>query len=443
MNYLLTGLLLIGLSLGKWCWADMKSHVSPLAIPPFAHFNTDPDTQFKVWRLGGNAAEMQQHCPHPDGADAITLLHAQHFYSRTSPTNRQETYALGSAGQGKPYAALWRLQDKRLVAWLPTADPEAHLQQRQLLWDRHAENVYWFTAGNHLMRAIIDLDTYQTRTAVWDTFPNFTYITFGYGEGNFADDGERVVLTGEAKDGSGVYLQPYEVTAKRRLAWRKVAADTDSFDWASVDPSGQYIVFAQHAPEEQTAVIAFASSETAQPRTLLEDVKHSDLIVDADKQAWLVYGNWRGVFAVRLADGHSQRVWPVHDAGTAEDAPPDYNASGHIARIAGKPGWVLLSRQQNGGLYLVDISGKAASRYVGNSRHGRGPKQAKDKAHARRWGVTRDGEVTMYKREARAAASFSGRYLFFVSDYHAHQQYDPEPEPATAFLNLIELPEKP
>jgi hypothetical protein len=31
--------------------------------------------------------------------------------------------------------------------------------------------------------------------------------------------------------------------------------------------------------------------------------------------------------------------------------------------------------------------------------------------------------------------------VFFVSDYHAHASYDPEPEPGTAYLNLIELPQ--
>lgn len=399
---------------------------SPLPIPPLAGFKLDPDTGLKVWRLGGSAAEMQQQCPHPEGEEVITLLHAQHFYSRTSPANRDETHALSSGGQSKPHAALWRLNDKQLVAWVPAADPAAHLQQRQLLWDKQAANVYWFTSGNRLMRASIDFTTYETRTEVWDTFPAFDYVTFGFGEGNFSDDGKRVVLTGEAKDGSGIYLQPYDVSGKQALPWRKVADDDSAFDWASVDPTGEYVVYAQHAPQEITAVIPFSDAANAKPRSLLDDVKHSDLILDKAQQAWWVYGNWRGLFAVRLADGHSKRIWPVQDAGNAEDAPPSYNASGHVARIAGKPGWVLLSRQQNGDLYLVDSSGKQAARYVGNSRHG-------------------PGEVSNYKREARAASSFSGRYLFFVSDYYAHAKpgYDPEPEPGTAYLNLIELDQEP
>lgn len=415
--------------------------ISPMSPPPFAGSRVDPDTGLKVWRLGGSATEMHQQCPYPDGKDAITLLHAQHFYSRTSPANRSETHALSSGGQGKPYAALWRLADKRLVAWVPNASPEAHLQQRQLLWDKQADNVYWFTQGNQLWRASIDFANYRTRTEVWATFPDFAYVTFGFGEGNFSDDGKRLVLAGAARDSSGIYVQPYDVPNKKPLPWRKVAEDEESFDWASVDPSGEYLLFAQHAPDEATLAVPFAEAATGKPRILLEDVKHSDLVLDAAGKAWLVYGNWRGLFAVRLADAHSQRVWPVQDDGQAKDAPKGYSASGHVARIPGKPGWVLLSRHQDGGLYLVDISGKQPARYVGNSRHGRGPRQAADKPAARRWGVTRDGEVTMYKREARAAASASGRYLFFVSDYHAHSRYEPEPEPGTAFLNMIELQE--
>jgi len=377
---------------------------------------------------------MHQQCPHPDGAEAITLLHAQHFYSRTAPTNRSETHVISSGGQGKPDAALWRLADKQLVAWIPAADPAAHLQQRHLLWDRQADNVYWFTAGKRLMHASIDFKTYQTRVEVWDTFPDFAYVTLGFGEGNFSDDGKRLVLAGAAQDGSGIYLQPYEVARKHALPWRKVAATEEAFDWGSVDPNGDYIVFAQHAPQEVTLVVPFVEAATAQPRTLLDDVKHGDLVLDDQQQTWWVYGNWRGLFAVRLKDGHSRRIWPVDE---------EASASGHVARIAGKPGWVLLSRHLNGGLYQVDLSGKQSPRYVGNSQQGRGPHEANNKQAARPWGVTAEGEVTMYKREARAASSASGRYVFFVSDYHAHATahggYDPEPEPGTAFLNMIDL----
>ncbi|MGB3917818.1 MAG: hypothetical protein WBL07_10295 [Thiothrix litoralis] len=417
--------------------------VGNAAAPPLAGFTLDPDTDFNVWRLGGSSAEMQQQCPHPDGEDNITLLHAQHFYSRTSPANRTETHALGSAGQNHPYAALWRLSDKRLVGWVPTAEKEADLQQRQLLWDRQADNVYWFTDGNRLMRASIDFSTYKTRVQEWAHFPDFAWITFGMGEGNFSDDGKRLVLAGAAQGGSGMYIQPYEVADKRALPWRKVAASVgdDSFDWASVDPTGEYVLFAQHAPQEAMLVVPFAETATASPRVLLDDVKHSDIALDREGIPWLVYGNWRGLFKVKLADAHSQRIWP----DTKEEAEPDAraSASGHVARIAGKPGWVLMSRHQDGSLYQVSLDGKTPARHVGNSRQGRGPRQADSKQTARRWGVTRDGEVTTYKREARAASSPSGRYVFFVSDYHAHASYDPEPEPGTAYLNLIDLEQEP
>ncbi len=410
-------------------------------IPPLAGFKLDPETSFKVWRLGGSAAEMQQQCPHPDGQDNITPLHAQHFYSRTSPTNRTETHALGSAGQHHPYAALWRLSDKRLVAWVPSAAKEADLQQRQLLWDKQADNVYWFTDSNRLMRASIDFNTDQTRVEEWARFPAFAWITFGMGEGNFSDDGKRLVLAGAAQDGSGVYIQPYEVADKRALPWRKVAANAedDSFDWASVDPTGEYAVFAQHAPTEAMLVVPFKETATASPRVLLDDVKHSDIALDRAGIPWLVYGNWRGLFKVKLADAQTQRIWP--DAKEVAEPDASASASGHVARIAGKPGWVLMSRHQDGALYQVSLDDAGAARYVGNSHQGRGPRQAENKQSARRWGVTRDGEVTTYKREARAASSASGCYVFFVSDYHAHASYDPEPEPGTAYLNLIELPQ--
>lgn len=430
---------------------ETTGHDSPaktLAPPAFGKFRTDPDTGFKVWRLGGSQQEMGNQCPYPEGNEAINLLHAQHFYSRTSPVNADETHVLGSAGQKHHYAALWRLADKKLVTWVPAASEPAHLQQRQLVWDRKQADVYWFTQGRQLWRASIDFKTYQVTTEKWDTFRDFAYITFGFGEGNFSDDGQRLVLAGKDNIDNAVYIQPYDITTKRRWPRRRVADHEESFDWASVDPGGHYIVFARHEPQAVTQVIPFTQAHTAEPRVLLADVKHSDLILDAGGEAWWVYGNWRGLFAVRVADAYTRRVWPVRDSGEAEEAPAGYNASGHIARIPGQPGRVLLSRYQDGGLYKIDATGKAPARYVGNSRHGHGlPYPAHDKSDpkaVRRRGVTREGEVTAYKREARAAVSPSGRHVFFVSDYHVHATdpagYDPEPEPGEAYLNLIELP---
>ncbi|HRJ52419.1 MAG TPA: hypothetical protein PLE99_06615 [Candidatus Thiothrix moscowensis] len=439
VTFLMIGLLILTGGMEPACSAEHT--VTPMTAPAFAASRLDPDTGFKVWRLGGDAGEMGQQLPHPDGNESITLLHAQHFYSRTPPSNRSETHALSAGGQGKPYAALWRLADKRLVAWVPSATPEAHIQQRQLLWDKQADNVYWFAQGNSLIRASIDFNTYQTHTEVWDTFPDFSYVTFGFGEGNFADDGQRLVLTGAARDNSGIYLQPYETIGKRALPRRKVAEQEEDFDWASTDPSGKYIVLAQYQPAEQTLVLPFEQDATANPRLLLDDVKHSDFVLDPTGASWLVYGNWRGLSAIRLADAESRHIFPRNATPDREPRAED-NASGHVARIPAMPGWVLLSRSRDGSLLQVDISGQEKPRYIGNSRHGRGPKQASSKQAAQRWGVTHEGEVTMYKREARAASSASGRYAFFVSDYHVYATpqggYDPEPEPSRAYLNMIE-----
>ncbi|MBU0655786.1 MAG: class I SAM-dependent methyltransferase [Gammaproteobacteria bacterium] len=413
-----------------------------MPAPAFADFRVDPDTGFKVWRLGGNGEEMGRKLPHPDGNGSITLLHAQHFYSRTPPSNRNETHVLSAGGQGKPYAALWRLEDKQLVAWVPAATPETHIQQRQLLWDKQADNVYWFTQGNSLIRATIDFTTHKTRTEVWDTFPDFDYVTFGFGEGNFSDDGKRLVLAGSAQDTKGIYIQPYEVSRKHALPRRKVAEHEEAFDWASTDPSGKYIVLAQYRPAEKTLVIPFEQAATATPRLILDDVKHSDFVLDPGGEPWLVYGNWRGLSAIRLADAKSRSVLP-RKADPDQEPRAEDNASGHVARIPAMPGWALLSRSRDGSLLQVDISGQGETRYIGNSRHGRDPKEATNKQAAQRWGVTHEGEVTMYKREARAASSASGRYAFFVSDYHVYATpeggYDPEPEPSRAYLNLIEI----
>ncbi len=413
---------------------------APMPVPDFLHYQTDPDTGNRVWRLGGNGAEMGAVVNYPDGNEALGILHAQHFYSRVSPVNRDESYILGAGGQNQPYAALWKLASRELVAWVPAATREAHVEQRQLMWDQQQPNVYWYTQGNQLVRATIDFSTYQVQTEVWDQFADYQYITMGYGEGNFSDDGQRIVITGQSATDPYIYFIPYEVQQRYKHPRRQVTSPQQpEFDWAGVDPTGQYIVFNRTSPSRQTIVVPFEEAATAEPRVVYEHMKHSDFVIDRQGEVWIVYGNWQGLFASRLADGYDKRVWPAGDHVTAQDK---ISMSGHVARVKAIPGRVLVSRYYDGGLYFMDIDQPGYSVYVGNSRHGRSPKGLSEQQMLQR-GVNADGEVTFYKREARGAVSASGRHVFFTSDYQAYlhneQGYDPEPEWCRAYLNMIEL----
>jgi len=403
--------------------------------PPYEGFFTDPDTGFRVWRLGGSQQEMGSRLPYPDGNEALGILHGQHFYSKTSPVNRDETLVLGSGGQNQPYAALWSLKQHRLLAWVPGPQQEAHVQQRQLLWDRHDPLVYWFTEGDQLMRARIEPRTFKVRVARWDRFPEYRYVTFGYGEGNFSDDGRRIVLMGPDQKSGFTFMQPYEVEQKKVLPRRQLTSETQpEVDWAGVDPTGRYILFDQSVPVRRTVVVSFAKAATDVPMVIYEHAKHSDFVVDRQGEAWIVYGNWQGLFASRLSDGTDRKVWPVDNGGNVP-----FSVSGHVARVAGQAGMVLVSRNVDGGLYLVDIDEPARVRYVGNSRQGRKPEQARDPDAV--WGVDTEGEVTFYKREPRGAVSRSGKYVFFTGDYQVYlpSGYDPEPEWCRAYLNMIEV----
>ncbi|MEZ5534496.1 MAG: hypothetical protein R3F02_02620 [Thiolinea sp.] len=426
----------IGIPFSQWRDAEPAD----MPTPDFLSFRTDPDTANKVWRLGGDGREMGGAVNYPPGNEALGIVHGQHFYSKVSPVNRDETYILGAGGQNQPYAALWELATHRLVAWVPAAAREAHVEQRQLMWDMQLPNVYWYTQGNQLMRATINFSSYQVQTEVWDQFPDYEYITLGYGEGNFSDDGQRIVITGKSATDPYIYFTPYEVAQRRKHPRRQVtSAEQPEFDWAGVDPTGQYILFNRILPERQTLVVSFNQAATAEPRVVYEHMKHSDFVIDRQGEVWIVYGNWQGLFASRLADGFDKRVWPAGEGISDDDK---VSASGHVARVKGIPGQVLVSRNYDGGLYFMNIDQPGYSRYLGNSRHGRSP-EGLTREQIRQRGVDEQGEVTFYKREPRGAVSASGRYVFFTSDYQSYlkngQGYDPEPEWCRAYLNMIEL----
>lgn len=407
--------------------------------PGFQSFLLDQQTQRQTWRLGGNKEEM--HLMGMTNPERMTLPHAQHFYSRTRPTNSSETYAIGAAGKRSPFVALWDLKKHKFVAWLPAGKNEKHYQQRQILWDRHAENVYWFTEGNQLKRASIDFETYETKVETWDTFPHFSFITFGYGEGNFSDDGERLVLAGEAKNKTAIY-QRYEVSARKKYPIRLLHNGTSITDWIGVDPGGQFIVYAQENPQ-RTMQIPFLASANSSAIELLDDLKHSDFVLDNRGDTWFSYGNWQGLFAIRVKDGYRKRVWPTYlkDVGdlNCKEVPCE-TASGHVSRVSDIPGMLLVSRNIDGGLYFINIDEPGMSAYIGNSYQGKAAVGLSAK-QLESVGVNEHGEVTEYLREPRGAASQSGQYVFFTSDYQYYRHrggYGSDKE-ERAFLNMIEV----
>lgn len=223
------------------------SQAKDIQTPKFLSSVNDPDTAYKVWRLGGSSEEMGGILEHPDGNGSITLTHAQHFYSQTNPTNSTETFAIGSAGRNHNYAALWRLSDKKLVAWVPSPKNENDIAQRQLLWDKKIPNVYWYVDANKLMKVELNFVDSSARSLVWDVFPKYESITFGLGGGDFSDDGSKIVLVGKPrkrKDSNDFVILSYLVNTKKIISKMAIKEKEGVIlDWAGVDPSGAYIIF--------------------------------------------------------------------------------------------------------------------------------------------------------------------------------------------------------
>ena len=424
---------------------------SEMTAPAFLKSKKDPDTQYRVWRLGGSASEMGNVVKHPNGNRRITITHAQHYYSSTTPTNKDETYALSSGGKGTAYAALWRLSDKRLVAWLPTGSNTNDPQQRQLLWDKSEKNVYWYVDKNKLMRARIDFQSYTTEVKLWDLFTDYDSISFGQGDGDFSENGERIVIVGASKKQAKTFtILSYLVVRKKVIASMIIPfTGKQTLDMAVVDPTGQYIVF--NWPEKGRSTWVLPFDQKTKPRKLYSHIKHSDIVVDKKGQPWLVFGNWQGVFATQLSKPVLKRVWPTFVSvgdpenfdGSKKVSPIIEIASGHISQVSSLPGFVLVSRNTDGGFYYLNIDEPGKTYYLGNSHHGK--RHSTDVFSKKQLGVDTNGEIVNaygkqdYLREPRASASQSGRYIFFVSDYHIHNNnYASKPE-LKAYLNMIDL----
>ena len=392
--------------------------------PDYQHYIVD-ETGYKIWRLGGSGLEMGADVKHPYGNGTITNQHGQHFYSRTTPTNIDETYILGSAGKGKSFAALWKLSSKKMVAWVPSAKNETDEQQRQLLWDKQENNVYWYTEANKLYRVKINFNTYKVTKTLWDTLSNYKSITFGSGEGDFSDDGNRLVFIAERQNKKkSKFIISYLVHDKKQFASKVIVENTTEnikLDWAGVDPKGNYVVFNRPLTGSKMWVLPFDLS--GEPRLLYKHQKHSDFVVDKQGESWIVFGHWQGLFATKLSRPLLKQVWPIEvDAGNPNkyegaviNTSNKATASGHISRVAFLPGVIMMSRNIDAGFYFVDIDVPEKTYYVGNSRHARNS----------------DGETSEYMKEPRGSASSSGKYIFFVSDYGKEKE--------NAYLNMIEV----
>jgi len=428
------------------------SQAKKISTPRFLSSVSDPDTANQVWRLGGSAEEMGGILEHPDGNGSITLTHAQHFYSQTNPANLNETFALGSAGRNHNYAALWRLKDKKLVAWVPSPRAENGIAQRQLLWDKNNKNVYWYTDSNKLFRVELNLNNYSANSRIWDIFPDYESITFGLGSGDFSDDGSKIVLVGKLKinNAANDYVILSYLVNQKKISSKMTIKEKEGviLDWAGVDPTGEFIVFNEPSRGNSTWVLPF--NLEGKPRLLYKHTKHSDFVVDKNGDSWIAFGNWQGVFVSKLSDSNLKRIWPELNTVDIEKYDGSNgllltgeSASGHISRVSSIAGLVLVSRNEDGGLYYINIDKPGEIIYVGNTRHGKRPKNSPlTKAD---WGVDSNGEVVSsdggkdYYREPRASASSSGKYIFFVSDYHVYgTNYLSNPVPK-AYLNMIEL----
>jgi hypothetical protein len=249
----------------------------------------------------------------------------RHAYAKRQPWNADGSLLLLAYGSpallldGRTFESLGTLQ-------VP-GDP---------VWSHSNPDHMFGVSGNSFVRFSI-LSRAQT---VLRTFPQYSRVLLGGGEGNLSNDDRYVALIGQRDDGIDVFTFDVEArTTVATLAFDGASGPHGDLDSASISPSGRYVVIGLTRPDRSYEL--YDAATMGHLRTLVAgQVSHGDIGISQEGSEVLVTSanGLSALYSIRLDDGSARlELSEAHMAWNK-----------HVScRNFARPGWCYVSTYWN------------------------------------------------------------------------------------------------
>ena len=265
------------------------------------------------------------------------------------------------------------------------------------IWSNKDPDVIFGVSGNRFVRFKVSTRTQTTLR----TFPEYSAVYVGGGEGNVSDDDRRVALIG--KRSGGVDVLVYDIANDTVVATRRFdgySGPWGDIDSAAISPSGRYVLVGQTKPGLSYALYDAQTMNFL--RTLVNNqLSHGDMGYTVEgHEVLLTQANGQAaLYSIRLSDG-VQRV----------EVPASYMAwNQHTScRNNLRPGWCYVSTTYHNAktdaymyrqIFSVKLDGTGTVERYSPAPFADNPADEE------------------YLRQAQAVPSRDGRRVLFASDW--------------------------
>ena len=236
-------------------------------------------------------------------------------------------------------------------------------------WSNVDPNIFYFCDGSDFKK----INVVTEQVTLLHTFPTYVHAGIGPWEGNLSADDRYVIITDYDANGAGIEATVYDIVNDVTMG-----THSGNFDWASMTPSGDYVVLSNNA----TGQLERYDLNFQNMFVLVNDQQHGDFAVNVNgEEVWVQV---IPLSMTRLSDGQFTDLLPATASTSGTCGYPNYNPNiaGHVSgRNFDMPGWAVVSANihpcANGMGYdwhsevyavKLDYSGLGTIRNYGNSR---------------------------------------------------------------------------
>jgi hypothetical protein len=276
------------------------------------------------------------------GAPFNSNQFVRHHYSKDQPWNSDGTL-LKLKRKEHP------LLDGNTYAAIPNTAGKAYLATSDTIWaNTAARTLYGIEGTTKLVRIDVTDPTAPTRVTLRDFTGTYTKIHIGPNEGNLTDNDRYVLLACESGANLVLNLIDLQTAGYPTVATTMLAGMYTHLDWATVSPSGQYVVInwdrntttAQPGYGIDCYTVNLANGTIAYRSHLANRSEHGDIGYDSTGQEVYVQINFEtsdaSIVSYRLSDGTR--------AIQLRRSPEPVIRAAHVScRNLNRPGWAYVT----------------------------------------------------------------------------------------------------